>query len=245
MWRLMKTIVIIQARMGSSRLPGKILKPLGKKDVLSYVVERCEKIVGVSDVVVATSTLAQDDIVEEWCKQKDIAYFRGSEEHVLSRYAQAAERYNPDYVIRVTADCPYVDFQLASEMIRRMEESPSDFIKIGGELPRGLAVELFSFTALKYIEKHGKEQRHKEHVTYYAYENNHEFSWSYVALPQGLSHPHLRITLDTEEDYELCQQIAEHFKGDLLVPSEEVVRFLLDHPEIAKINAHIEQKPVV
>ncbi|URM33474.1 glycosyltransferase family protein [Cytobacillus firmus] len=241
----MKTIAVIQARMGSSRLPGKILKPLGKHDVLTYVVERCKKMKGISEVIVATSTLPLDDQVEAWCKTKDVSFYRGSEEDVLDRYVQASKPYEPDCVIRVTADCPFVDYELATEMVKTMSQESADFMSITGKLPRGLAVELFSYKSLQYINEHGLEHRHREHVTYYAYEHKDEFSWTSVAAGDAIQEPELRITLDTEEDYELCKIIADHFNGDLFVPAYEVVRFLKGNPEIAKINAHIEQKPVV
>lgn len=241
----MKTIVIIQARMGSSRLPGKILKPLGEADVLTYVVERCKKINGVSAVIVATSVLPQDDKVEDWCERKGVSYFRGSEDDVLERYIEAAKEYNPDYVIRVTADCPFVDYELGTAMVEKMSAAKVDFLNLEGNLPRGLAVELFSYQSLEYIDQHGKEPRHREHVTYYAYEHPDEFSWTSVKAKSSVQHPQLRITLDTDEDYRLCQAIADHFQGDKLVSSEQVVKFLLDHPEVVKLNAHIEQKPVV
>jgi len=241
----MNIIAIIQARMGSSRLPGKILKPLGSADVLTYVVERCKKINGIAEVIVATSTLPQDDQVEDWCKVNGTAYFRGSEEDVLNRYVQAAIKYQPDYVIRVTADCPFVDYGLASEMVEKICKSPSDFMSIQGELPRGLAVELFSYKALQYIHEHGMEHRYREHVTYYAYEYKDEFSWTSVKASEEIQQTQLRITLDTDEDYELCKEIAAHFVDDLFVLSSEVVKFLLENPNVAAINSHIEQKPVV
>src|SRR5690625_2463196 len=103
----MKTIVIIQARMGASRLPGKVLKPLGATDVLTYVTSRCRQIKGIEGVIVATSTLKQDDAIEAWCKENDITVCRGSEDDVLDRYVQCAKKYNPGYVMRVTADCPF------------------------------------------------------------------------------------------------------------------------------------------
>lgn len=241
----MKTIVIIQARMGSSRLPGKILMPLANVDVLTYVVERSKNIKGINEVVVATSCLQQDDVVENWCIANSVDCFRGSETDVLDRYVKAAKKYKPDFVIRVTADCPFLDYKLASEMVKKIEGANTDFIRIEGDLPRGLAVEVFSFQTLQYNHEHGNEARHREHVTYYAYENKEEFTWSIVETNKNLQHPELRITLDTEEDYQLCKRIADHFKNDLLVPSKDVVKYLLDNPEIAKINAHIEQKPVV
>lgn len=241
----MNTIIIIQARMGSSRLPGKVLKPLGNSVVLDYVVSRCRLVSDVAEVIVATSTLSQDDAIQSWCKENNVACFRGSEDDVLSRYFECAKLYNPDYVIRVTSDCPFVDYDMANEMIATMKNSPADYVKVQGELPRGLVVELFAYDALAYIHEHGKEPRHREHVTYYGYEFADEFQVTTYQAPKKMQQPHLRITLDTEEDYELCQAIANHFQGDKLVSSEKVVEFLLAHPEVANINAHIKQKPVI
>lgn len=240
----MKTIIIIQARMGSSRLPGKILKPLGNSVVLDYVVRRCQQVKGVHDVIVATTTLEKDDAVEAWCESRGVNCFRGSEEDVLSRYYECAKLYNLDYVIRVTADCPFVDYDMASAVVKVMKKQPADYVKIVGDLPRGLTVEMFSFSALTYIHTHGKKPYHREHVTYYAYENQEEFDVTTYEAPISLQHPELRITLDTEEDYVLCQTIAEAFPNEPLVSSQDVVQFLLENPDIANINAHIKQKPV-
>ncbi|PID02599.1 acylneuraminate cytidylyltransferase [Sporosarcina sp. P2] len=239
----MKTIIIIQARMGSTRLPGKILKPLGSTDVLTYVTSRCKKIQGVDEVIVATSTLPQDDAVEAWCQEHTITCLRGSEEDVLDRYVQCARAYTPDYVMRVTADCPFVDYELASCVVASMAEQRKDVMRLAGTMPRGLAVEMISYDALLQIHEIGQEPRHREHVTYYAYEHAEEFQFAEYTVPSDRLHPELRITLDTKEDYALCVAVAEYFT-DELVSSVDVVQFLLDHPEVATLNAHIEQKPV-
>lgn len=240
----MKTIVIIQARMGSSRLPGKILKELGDVDVLTYDIERCRAIEGISEVIVATSDLPQDDAIASWCERHQVAYYRGSEDDVLDRYVQCANLYKPDYVMRVTSDCPFVDYEMASEIVSLMEKEQQDIVLMDGELPRGLAVELISYQALLHIHKVGKEPRHREHVTYFAYEYAEKFnSVSYKVPPNRLA-PELRITLDTPEDYELIVAVANHF-NDPLVSSPKVIQYLRETPEVAALNAHIEQKPVM
>lgn len=241
----MKTIIIIQARMGSSRLPGKVLMDLGGYPVLHYVVERCKMVTGVDEVIVATSTLRGDDRIADWCKAKNVSCFRGSENDVLARYYECASLYSPDYVIRVTADCPFVDYEMASEIVHTMKQEPGDIMLVQGQLPRGLVVEMVSFPALEYMYKHGHEPRHREHVTYYAYEFPHEFEATTYCAPVNRCNPALRITLDTEEDYALCQAVAHHFDGNVGISSLEVVSYLNNHSEIAELNAHIEQKPVV
>ncbi|WP_342508881.1 glycosyltransferase family protein [Sporosarcina sp. FSL K6-2383] len=238
----MKTIVIIQARMGSSRLPGKILKPLGDADVLTYVTSRCRKIQGVGEVIVATSLLPQDDAVEKWCTENGVACFRGSEDDVLDRYVQCAKQYEPEYVMRVTSDCPFVDYEMANDIVAIMERV--DIVDVVGDMPRGLAVELISYEALLFIHENGQEERHREHVTYYAYEYHEQFQRVSYSVPVNRLYPELRVTLDTVEDYALCQAVASHFNNPL-VSSSDVIQYLVEHPEVAKLNAHIEQKPVI
>lgn len=240
----MKNIIIIQARMGSTRLPGKVLKKLAEKDVLSYVVDRCKEIKNVDEVIVATTTLQQDDAIELWCKHHDVAYFRGSEKNVLERYVLAAEQYNPDYVIRITSDCPFLDIDMANEMIECANEKQVDIIDLEQTVPRGLAAEVISYSALKRIyNQKNLEERHFEHVTYYAYEYKDAFTRELYKPKKSIAFPALRLTLDTEEDYQLILKVSEQFKGTL-TPSYEIIRYLNEHPEVAKINAHIEQKVV-
>ncbi|MDG0794583.1 glycosyltransferase family protein [Cohnella ginsengisoli] len=241
----MKTILIIQARMGSSRLPGKILMSLGEMLNLDYVVGRCRRIEGLLDVVVATSNLPQDDAVEVWCAERGVTCFRGSEDDVLSRYMKAAAPYDPDYVMRVTGDCPFIDYELGTAMVRAARAEPCDIIRLEGPLPRGLEPQLVSYQALKYMDAHGREDRHREHVAYYAYEFPDLFKAVYVSIPAHLRHPELRITLDTNEDYDMLRAVAGHFGARIDMTSTEIVDYLLAHPEISAINAHVEQKPVV
>lgn len=242
---MMNFTIIIQARMGSTRLPGKVLMPLGETSILGYIVNRCQKVQRISHVVVATSILEQDDAIEDWCKSNNVNCFRGSEADVLERYYECAKEYKADYILRVTADCPFVDFELANVMIEAMISNPSDILVYEGEMPRGLAVEVISFKALEKIKCMGKEDRHREHVTYYAYENKDSFVSVLFEVPEQLRQPQLRITLDTPEDYLVCRAIAEEFANDTMVSSSEVIKYLLRSPQIAKINAHIEQKPVI
>lgn len=240
----MKVIAIIQARVGSSRLPAKVLKRLGDTDVLSYDIARCRAIQGVDEVIIATSDLPQDDAIAKWCEEHHVACFRGSEEDVLDRYVQCAKQYEPNYVMRVTSDCPFVDYEMASEIVELMTREQKGIVLLQGELPRGLAVELLAYDALLKIHEVGKEPRHREHVTYYAYEYKEQFETVVYTVPSNRQAPELRITLDTDEDYEMLSKVAAHF-NDPLVSSVDVIRYLQKTPEVANINAHIEQKPVI
>ncbi len=232
--------------MGSTRLPGKVLLPLGNSTVLEYVVSRCKKIRGISHVIVATSDLAEDDPIERWCTDQHVDYFRGSQLDVLERYYQCARLYQPDYVIRVTSDCPFVDYTLAEQTIQAMQANPSDIVINEGQdqLTRGLSVEMISYAALERIYEQSTEPRHREHVTYYAYEYSEQFKSTTITLPSVLLYPQLRMTVDTVEDYELCKLLAERITDSKHAPAQVYIEYLLQHPEVASINAHIQQKPV-
>ncbi|MBB6692206.1 glycosyltransferase family protein [Cohnella xylanilytica] len=240
----MKTLIIIQARMGSSRLPGKVLMPLGNSCVLDYVVTRCRQVKNVADVIVATSSWAQDDPIKQWCVEHGVSYSRGSETDVLARFVDSAKPHQPDYVMRVTGDCPFVDYELAEKFMVAMARQPSDAIVWLGNLPRGLVVEIVSYEALLEMDRKGREPRHREHVTYYAKEFPEQFTTTEVEIPAALRYPELRITLDTKEDYALCQAVADAFLGDKLVPSTAIVAYLNSNPMIAELNSHIQQKSV-
>jgi len=242
---LTKTVLIIQARMGSSRLPGKVLMPLGDRCVLDYVVSRCRLVKGVSEVVVATSVRESDQAIVDWCASRGVACFRGPEEDVLARYLQCAVHYEADYVIRVTSDCPFIDYELGNVMMAEMAKSPADLTNLTGGITIGLPMELISVRALQYIDRHGKEPRHREHVTYYAYEYPEQFQAVKIPVPKELHAPQLRITLDTIEDYEMLKRVASHFAGNPTIPSRDVIRYLLAHEDVAAINAHVRQKPVI
>ncbi len=243
----MKTIVIIQARMGSTRLPGKVLMPLGESCILDYVVQRCRKIKLADHVIVATSNLKQDDPLETWCEVNKVTCYRGSEDDVLARYYECAREYHPDYIIRVTSDCPFVDYELANETIDLMLKQPVDMIlnRQQEQLTRGLTTELFSFSALQWMYEHTTAERHREHVTYYAYEYSDLFTYSVLDLPSKLLHPELRLTVDTPEDYEVCRLLAGEMEHSIDQPAQNIINYLLTRPDIYAINAHIQQKPVV
>lgn len=242
----MKTIAVIQARMGASRLPGKVLKSLGDTCVLDYVVSRTRMIDGIADVVVATTTAARDDAIADWCKQQGVAIYRGSETNVLSRFLEAAAPYQPDALIRVTADNPFFDYETGSRLVELASSSgEADLVVFESGHPVGMAVELVDYEVLKKIGQAATEPRHWEHVTYYAYEFPERFRIVRVPVPEALRHPELRITLDTEEDYQLLRAVAAAFPGMKTVSTAEVVNYLLSHPELVRLNRHIEQKPVV
>jgi spore coat polysaccharide biosynthesis protein SpsF len=241
----MRAVVIVQARMGSSRLPGKVLLPLGDGCLLDYVVDRCLAIPLADAVVVATTDTFRDDVIAFWCERKSVPCSRGPEADVLSRFVQAAQPYQPDYIVRVTGDNPFFDYRLADVMLRRVCEQPADVVRLNEPYPLGMACEVVSFDALLRLDRFGTEPRHREHVTFYAYEFPEQFSSVTVDVPEPLRRVPYRFTIDTEEDYRVSRFIAEAFPGDRLVPCEEVVELIRNRPDVAEWNANVRQKPVV
>lgn len=240
----MKIGVIIQARMKSTRLPGKVLMNLDEKKVLEWVVERCNKINKIDGIVIATSDQPEDDLIVDWCKNNNLNYFRGSETNVLQRYIDCAEHYKFDYIIRVTSDCPFLDFEIANQVVNlALMDTNFDLWAIKENWSRGLAIEIAKLNALKKITTYTDEAMYKEHVTLYLYGNPDKFIKKDFYVPIERRFPQYRLTIDTLEDYEVCKIVAQKF-GDASVSCAEIFEYLINNPKIPKINRNINQEIV-
>lgn len=240
----MKTIAIVQARIGSTRLPGKILKKIGDKIVLDYVLERLKLCKYLDEIVLATTTSEKDDILEAYAKNKGIRYFRGSEEDVLSRYYLAAKHYNADIIVRITSDCPLIDPEIVDAVVKKHIENKADYTAnvVTRTFPRGLDTEVFNFSILEDTYKNAIAKDQREHVTTYMLMNvNKKYKICSIEAKGKLRRPDIRITLDTEEDFELLKRILLHFKN-FNFKSEDVITFLDQNPNLLEINRHIKQK---
>ncbi len=242
------TAIIIQARMGSTRLPGKIMKDLSGKPALWHVVNRVSKAKKFDQVVVATTLNPEDDLVEKFCKENNFLLYRGSSSNVLERYYETAVHYGADTIVRITSDCPLIDPRVIDRCIEAFNKEHCDYISNcvpgGRTFPIGLETEVFSFTALKRANKEATEDYEKEHVTPYIWENKRkEFSIGNKVIATSDYRRPYRIGLDYPEDYELMENIYKHFyRSGEIINVPEVLLFLDKHPEIVKINAHCEQK---
>jgi spore coat polysaccharide biosynthesis protein SpsF len=234
-------VAIVQARMGSSRLPGKVLLNLGSRPVLDWVVTRLERASTVGAVVVATSRKPADDAIEAICRQRGWALFRGSEEDVLDRYYEASLSYPCDVVVRVTADCPLVDPGIVDEVVRAVWRSPAaDYasnVIDPRTFPRGLDVEAFTPDALAAAWRQDRSGW-REHVTPFLYRNPDRFRLRRVAHPEDLSR--YRWTLDTPADLAalraLIAQVPEpHAPWTAYVVAAERL------PHLAEKNRHVSQ----
>jgi spore coat polysaccharide biosynthesis protein SpsF len=238
----MRTVAVVQARMGSTRLPGKILRPLGGRPVLGWVLRAASAAVRIDDVVVATTTEVADDATEGLCRDLGVAVHRGSVEDVLSRFLGAVDDEAPtaDTVVRLTADCPLLDPALVDAAVGAFAAADVDYLATTQprSLPRGLDIEVVSTAALREAsaEATGVE---RVHVTPFVYQHPDRFRLAGLVFHPDSSD--LRVTLDTVEDAALLDALIDRL-GDRLLPWREVVAALRDHPELVALNAAVRQK---
>jgi spore coat polysaccharide biosynthesis protein SpsF len=241
-------VAIIQARAGSTRLPGKVLRLLAGRTVLSHVVERVKAVAGVDRVVVATTTQSCDDELTQEALHSGAQVFRGSEQDVLSRYFSSASEAGADTVIRVTSDCPLLDPYVVSDMLDRFLKAAAsgngfDYMSNGlrRTFPRGLDAEVFTMDALGVAHRSAKQSYEREHVTPYIYQHPEQFSINSFEAEADLSH--YRWTLDTEDDFAMLTRVFDALsRPPSLLTTAEVLDFLRRHPEVAQINSGVQQK---
>lgn len=239
-----KILCVVQARMGSERLPGKVIKPILNKPMILHTLDRLSKSNYINELILATSELEKEELLVQIVKEAKYNVFRGSENNVLDRYKKASDLYKGDIIIRVTGDCPLIDPVIVDNVISNFIMNDYDYVRL--DVPdtfiRGFDVEVFSKGALDKVFELAKEDIHKEHVTLYAYENKDKFKIGYVK-GEELYNKNYRLCVDTEEDLELVTNIYEHFK-DEFVSSKEIVKYLDDNPKLAQINLEVVQKNV-
>jgi len=228
---------IVQARMGSTRLPGKVLKEFCGRPLLWHVVNRLHRTARLDMIVVATSDEPLDDRVAAFCHQEGIPCFRGNEKDVLDRYYNAAKNFGVDVVVRVTADCPLIDPVVLDEIIEAYKEERCDYASntIDRSYPDGLDVEVFSFNALEKAWQEASLASEREHVTPYIWKNRDKFKICQVTQKKNLSG--LRWTVDEPEDLMFVKTIYNHLhKPGQVFLMNEVLSLLDKHPEFMQIN---------
>jgi spore coat polysaccharide biosynthesis protein SpsF len=240
----MTTLIIVQARMTSTRLPGKVLLPLAGEPMLTRLVERLCRVERADGIIIATTTNATDDAIAALCERLGVPSHRGSEHDVLSRYADAARLHGASVVVRITSDCPLIDPALIDRLIATHAEGGSDYVSnmLPPSWPYGMAVEVFSAAALQQANTEATQAAEREHVTPFLYWHPERYRLRNVASPVDLSHH--RWTVDTPEDYELVRRLFEALHPAQPNFSQADILSLLDaHPDWLSINQHIQQKP--
>jgi spore coat polysaccharide biosynthesis protein SpsF len=243
----MVVTAIIQARMGSTRLPGKILKEVDGKTLLDYQMERVKASKKIDQIVIATTINCEDDIIEQFCLKNDIKYYRGPEIDVLTRYYEAASKFGGETIIRLTSDCPIIDPVVIDETISYYMNNNGIFDYVTNTLvsayPRGYDVEVFSKEVLEKAYKMASSQSDREHVTAYIYKNADVFNIGHYGEDSFYSN--YRLTVDTEEDFQLVSTIISNlYHENHLFNLYEIRDLFNNHPELSLMNSHVRQKKV-
>lgn len=237
--KIKNTIAIIQARMLSTRCPGKVMREVLGKPLIEHMIHRLRHSKNLTDIVVATSTHESNDTMCEYLQDKGIKIFRGSEDNVLERYYHAAKHYGPEYIVRLTGDCPLIDPVIVDQYVKEFFLRKVDFIHPDLSFPVGLDAEVFSFTALEEAYKYAKLKSEKEHVTQYFFNNPGRFT--VTKLKNKLDDSKYRITVDEEVDFLVVQNIFEAlYTGENDPFGFDKIRTYLDaHEEVFELNASI------
>lgn len=245
----MTVVIIVQARMASTRLPGKIMKKVLDKTLLEYQIERLRRVHLADQLIIATTVKEQEQPIVDLCASLGVPYFRGSEEDVLARYYGAAVEHQADVVIRITSDCPIIDPAIVDRVIAFYlgHQGQYDYVTntLEPELtfPRGMDTELLTFKALQEAYLEATDQPEREHVTIFIKKRPERFRLANVSYHQNYSH--YRWTVDTPEDFLLLEKIiATLYPANPRFTLEDCLDLLEKNPEWAEINSYIQQKKV-
>ena len=231
---------IIQARMGSSRLPGKVMQKIDNDNtVLDYVIKQLKSAKKIERILVATTTLAEDDIICEHLFSQKIEFYRGSSEDVLDRYYQCAKKFSIDTIVRITADNPLIDPNIVDLVVNEYKNHRCDFATntIHRTFPYGTEVEIFSFEALEKAWKNAKKPSEREHVTLFIRDPQNGFKLTNTEYQKDLSH--LRYTVDRVEDLKLVKEIVKNIlTRPILI--QNILDLYKNKPEIFEINKNVK-----
>lgn len=236
--------IIVQARMNSERLPGKVLKTINGKTLLGILMERV-KPAGIP-IIIATSINLENDAIEREANKYNVDVFRGSENNVLERYYLAAKQVNADPVFRLTADNPLMEGKLLNQMLQiyDKQESERTYMSIGlsKTYPLGISAELFSFELLEEAFKNVESDVEKEHVTPYMHKNR-PGNITFIPFASNRMCYHYRLTIDTLEDFNLHELLIKQYNADKLAV-DEIIQLLDNNPALSLINRHVSQKRI-
>jgi len=247
MWKTRKIVATIEARMASSRLPGKVLLPLAQKPALERMIERIVRSQYIDDIVIATTTNKSDDKIIKLCESINCKYFRGSEEDVLLRVLNSAKSVHADIIVELTGDCPLIDPNQIDEMIKFYFEKEVEYAnnRLKEGLPDGFDIQVFSTNDLERVAKSTNDPIDRVHVSSYFYRTNHEFKIGYKELSKNdeLYWPDLAVTLDEKEDYYLISNIFENlYYKNPNFSAVDIIRYLRKNKNIVKLNKGVRRK---
>jgi len=236
----MNIVAIIQARLGSTRLPKKVFADLAGKPLIWHVINRLKYSDRINNIVLATTNSCVDDELAYWATKEQVNLFRGSENNVLERFYLAAKHYSADIIVRITADDPFKDPAIIDKVIDKLLEENLDFAYNNNPptFPEGLDTEVFTYNAIEKAYFHSNDDYEKEHVTQYFYRNSELFKQSNFENVNNISN--LRWTIDTELDYEMTKQVYNVlYKNGSIFQTNDILQLLDEKPEISQINIDV------
>lgn len=231
-------VAIIQARMGSTRLPGKVLADIAGQPLLQRLITRVRATPGIGRVVVGTTTESEDDLLADWCAARAVHVYRGSSVDVLDRFWQCAQQYPAEFIVRITADDPLKDPALIAQALALCASAPEvDYASntLQPTFPEGLDIEVMRYRALERAAQEANLPSDREHVTPYIWRNPARFTLRGFSMEPDLSQ--WRWTVDKLADLELMHHIFTHFADQPLVSYQTVIDWLKKHPELLAINS--------
>lgn len=237
-------ICLIQARVGSSRLPGKVMKKINGFPMIHYSIRSLSRAKLIDKTIVVTSKNKNNNALEKYLSENNIECFRGSEENVLERYYLAAKKYGANLIVRITGDCPLIDYKIVDRVIKEATKETFDYVSnvLLRTFPRGYDVEVFTFDTLKKMYQVTKDPDDLEHVTLYIRRNPHLFKTKNISA--AIKHPEWRLCVDTKQDINLITKIFELSKKEEPLIYRDIINIFNNNPELIKINAGVEQKKV-
>ncbi|WP_127717833.1 cytidylyltransferase domain-containing protein [Halobacteriovorax sp. HLS] len=239
-----KIVAIIQARMSSTRLPGKVLMESNSQSMLQHMINRITPSKLLDNIVIATTNDPSDQKIINHCVENNYSYTTGSLDDVLERYYECAKLHKADIIVRLTADCPLHDHRIIDHTIEEfLKDDTYDYLSNTtpppASYPDGMDVEIFTFAALENAWKNAKKPSEREHVTFYFWKNLDLFKCKKIDYRENVRD--FRLTLDYQEDFELTDKLFSHFLPDNpLFSMEEMINYLRNNPQIKEINSHIE-----
>ena len=239
----MKTIVIVQARSGSTRFPRKVLKKIGSRTVLEIIIERINMAQSPIKTIVATTNKQEDDSIVELCRYIGCDYFRGSEKNLLKRHYDCAVKNSAEIILKIPSDCPLVDPIIIDKVIDKIQSSDYDYVSNlhPPSFPDGLDVEAMTFEALQLAFHNAKKNFELEHTTPYIWDNPTIFKIGSIIYDSSKDWSKIyRLTIDHPEDYIVIDKVIAHFAdSNLGFGVGEIIEMLQQNPKISKINSHL------
>ncbi|XDD52836.1 spore coat biosynthesis protein F [Leptospira sp. WS4.C2] len=241
-----KYVATIEARMTSSRLPGKVLLPVLDRPILGYLIDRLKKVRSIDEIVLATTVNVADDPVALFAKSEGISVFRGSEDDVLLRVVGAAESVKADVIIEITGDCPIIDPEIVDQCIQIYKHNTAAYVGNAHirSYPDGMDVQVFSLEDLKKSGEMTTDKLDREHVSLFMRNHPEIFPHLHLVAPSSIFWPELGLTLDEKQDFELLKAIIEHFHSlkNPFFSCLDSVTYLRNHPELLELNSEVKRK---